>query len=132
MERFFEDPGARIKSLAITQFIIGVLIVLVFAILLITTGEFYVFLGIILVPFGTFIVYIPSLYLYSMGELIQKMTITEENTREINRTLLLERQDRLDRIIELLKAEKDAEANRSAAEQASDESEQAEEDCDED
>ncbi|MBR2025273.1 MAG: hypothetical protein IKA02_05650, partial [Clostridia bacterium] len=53
---------------------------------------------------GTFFSYIFTLFLYAMGELVEKATKTEENTREILRTSLLERQDRLDGVIESYEA----------------------------
>lgn len=77
----FENPGRKIKLIALIQFIAGAVLSIIAGIVLMTQGDVFLFFGFLLLLFGWFLFYIPALFLYAIGELVDKMTKTEENTR---------------------------------------------------
>ena len=100
MENLFKNPGERIKRMAIFSFILTEILLIIGAFACFAAGDYFVLIGLAILVLGTVISYVPALYLYAMGELVDKMTKTEENTRETARVLLLERKEKLDKQIE--------------------------------
>lgn len=97
MEKLFENPGRKLKALALLEFLLIAFACVAYGIYLMIKGNEYAVIGFFSIPVGILLAYISALFLYALGELIDKMTQTEENTREICRTGLLERRDRLDK-----------------------------------
>lgn len=81
MDIFFKNPGTKIKKMAIVWFVFCVVIAVICGIALMTRGGGFVVLGFVIMPPIAFFFYVPILFLYAIGELVEKTTKTEENTR---------------------------------------------------
>lgn len=83
MDFFFKNPGKIIKTLAIIDFFVAIILAFLCGGLCMAQGGWFVLLGFLIIPAVAFIFYIPVLFLYAIGELVEKSTQTEENTRAL-------------------------------------------------
>ena len=77
----FEKIGEKIKGLARTLFVIEAIVSMIMGISLMVTHETLIFPGILVIVLGPVFAWISSWLLYGFGEIIDKLTKIEENTR---------------------------------------------------
>lgn len=79
MESLFGNPGGKIKVVAFVTFLIEAIASVI--------GGFYMMAeeealaGLLIIVVGVGVAYLSTLMIYALGELVEKMTRTEENTR---------------------------------------------------
>ena len=83
MDIFFKNPGKIIKVLATIDFAFAIVIGFFCGAYCMAQGDWFILLGFFVIPAVAFIFYIPVLFLYAIGELVEKSTQTEENTRAL-------------------------------------------------
>ena len=77
----YENIGSKIKGLATTIFVIEAIASVILGIVLLATDEALILLGIITLIGGPIVAWVSSFLLYGFGELIDKTSKIEENTR---------------------------------------------------
>ncbi len=77
----FENIGSKIKGLATTIFVIEALASVVVGIILLATDEAFVLFGLMSLIGGPIVAWVSSFLLYGFGELIDKASEIEKNTR---------------------------------------------------
>lgn len=88
MHIFFKNPGNKIKTIALIPFVICCVVAIICGVACMSRGGWFVVLGFAIMPPIAFFFYIPILFLYAVGEMVDKMTKAEENTREIRKALV--------------------------------------------
>lgn len=85
----FDNISQKIKDLALLSFIFGSLASFMVGGLMMIRGEFYVFLGLLIIPAGAFLAWASSCLIYGFGELIDNTSKTNTNVKNnnTNRTL---------------------------------------------
>ena len=78
----FENIGKKIKALAQTLCWIGIVASVIGGMAAIASGEELAFIGLIIIIAGSLISWISSFAMYGFGELIDKVTAIERNTRD--------------------------------------------------
>ena len=83
-ETIYGNIGNKIKSYAAMIFVIQEALVVILSLLLIfSEEEFLLITGIVVLILGTFVSFVSTWLLYAFGELVDKTSRNEENTREI-------------------------------------------------
>lgn len=82
MEALFGNPGRKIKVVSFVWFILEVVVSVIGGFVMIAEEE--AFAGLLIILLGVGASYLSTLVLYAFGELVEKMTKTEENTRKQN------------------------------------------------
>ena len=77
----YENIGSKIKGLATTIFVIEALASVVVGIVLLATDEALVLFGLMSLIGGPIVAWVSSFLLYGFGELIDKASEIEKNTR---------------------------------------------------
>ena len=77
----YYNIGGKLKGLAIVMLVCGFIASIFIGISLMVMDEALILLGILLIVLGAFVAWISSLALYGFGEIIQKLTAIEKNTR---------------------------------------------------
>lgn len=77
----YYNIGGKLKGLAIVMFVCGFIASIFMGISLMVMDDSLILLGILLIVLGAFVSWISSLALYGFGEIIQKLTAIEKNTR---------------------------------------------------
>ena len=91
----YDNIGGKIKGLAKATFIIGIIgAIIVGIVMMVSSDEILIFLGLVVMFIAPVIVWISSLFLYGFGELIDKVSDIERNTRGGERKSL--KQDKVD------------------------------------
>ncbi len=81
-DNLYQDVGMKIKKLALWIFIVEMIFSVVSGMLLcFTGGEFEFFIGLGVIVGGALTAYVSSWFLYGFGEIIDKLTDIERNTR---------------------------------------------------
>lgn len=84
LDNLYADIGKKIKSWAKWIFVVELTIIIVLAIAMILSGEDgIVVAGFILLLLGPLVAFVSTWILYAFGELVDKTSRNEENTREI-------------------------------------------------
>ena len=85
MDNLYRNVGEKIRGLAKGIFIIEALFAVIGALILI--AEDNALLGFIVLIAGPLVAWLSSLFLYAFGELVEKTSSNEKNTREILKNL---------------------------------------------
>ena len=80
MEALFGNPGRKIKVVSFVWFILEVVASVIGGFVMIAEEE--AFAGLLIIILGVGVSYLFTLIMYAFGELVEKMTKTEENTRK--------------------------------------------------
>ena len=79
----FEDIGKKIKGLALTVFWIETIGAFVTGMVLMLTSEYLILSGLFVMFLGPLCAWLSTLVLYAFGELVDKTSQNEENSRRI-------------------------------------------------
>lgn len=90
----FKNIGGKIKGLAKAFFILGAIVPIIVGIVLMSSDENMVLVGILVMVGGFVVAWISSWFLYGFGELIDKTCAIERNTRGYKR--LIDAQSKVD------------------------------------
>ena len=77
----YDNIGTKIKDVAIAFCIIGIIASIVSGIILVVAGDGLEIVGFLVIGIGSFLSWLSSFPLYGFGEMIDKLSAIEENTR---------------------------------------------------
>ena len=78
----YGNIGKKIKCLAIAMFIAEAVTLVIWGMVLIAIDEYLIAIGLLMVFFGPLVAWISTWLLYAFGELVDKATAIERNTRK--------------------------------------------------
>ena len=78
----YGNIGKKIKGLAIAMFIAEAVTLVIWGMVLIAIDEYLIAIGLLMVFFGPLVAWISTWLLYAFGELVDKATAIERNTRK--------------------------------------------------
>ena len=79
MENLFGNPGGKIKVVAFITFLIEAIAAVISGFYMMAEED--ALAGLLIIVVGIGVAYLSTLMIYALGELVEKMTKTEENTR---------------------------------------------------
>lgn len=86
-DNLYNNIGSKIKSLAKWTFIIESIATIITGISLFVVDDDFILLGILAIIGGPMISWVSSCFLYAFGELVEKVSDNEENTKAIVKLL---------------------------------------------
>ena len=81
-KNIYQNIGKKIKGLAIAMFIAEAVTLVIWGMVLIAIDEYLIAIGLLMVFFGPLVAWISTWLLYAFGELVDKATAIERNTRK--------------------------------------------------
>lgn len=83
-QKLYGKIAKKIKGLAIFAFVVEAIAAIISGLLLIISDEDMIIIGLPIIIFGPFVAWISTWLLFGLGEVVDKLTDIERNTRDVN------------------------------------------------